>query len=158
MGKLRRAGSGKRGKSQQYKLRFPSKTYNLRLIRDFISRVACDSGFSSNEVKDIVLAVDEACTNVIKHAYKNLEDGDIFIRAGYDRVKLTIIVSDTGVGFDPGQFERFDVRKHVAQYKVGGLGIHIMRSLMDEVRYHIEPGVRNSVELVKYCPGVKERV
>ena len=61
------------------KLVIKSKTENLSTIREFVSENANDAGLSKEEIDDIILAVDEACTNIIKHAYKSFPDGEIII-------------------------------------------------------------------------------
>jgi serine/threonine-protein kinase RsbW len=67
-----------------------------------------------------------------------------------DYQKLTLLVTDHGKGFDPGLIKAPDMKKYLAELRVGGLGIYLMRTLMDEVDYDIKPGVRNQVKMVKY--------
>jgi anti-sigma regulatory factor (Ser/Thr protein kinase) len=80
-------------RKSEYKLRIPSQTDNLELIRDFVSKLASKVGFSEEDVGKIELAVDEACTNVIKHAYKKdvSKPIDIVIKIGYAVGKLTLL-------------------------------------------------------------------
>ncbi len=137
----------------EYQLRIPSETDNLELIREFVSKVADKVGFKSDDVGKIELACDEACTNVIKHAYSpDKNDGkkslDIVIKIDFD--KFTLIVTDHGKGFDPKSIKMPDMKEYLAQLKVGGLGIYLMKTLMDEVDYQMEPGVKNQVKMVKY--------
>ncbi len=137
----------------EYQLRIPSETDNLELIREFVTRVAEKVGFQSNDIGKIELACDEACTNVIKHAYaSDNNDGkknlDILIQVDYD--KFTLVVTDHGKGFDPNAIKSPDMKEYLAQLKVGGLGIYLMKTLMDEVDYQMEPGVKNQVKMVKY--------
>lgn len=137
----------------EYQLRIPSETDNLELIREFVTKVAEKVGFQSDDIGKIELACDEACTNVIKHAYasenndgkKNL---DILIKVNYD--KFTLVVTDHGKGFDPNAIKSPNMKEYLAQLKVGGLGIYLMKTLMDEVDYQMEPGVKNQVKMVKY--------
>ncbi|MBD3290992.1 ATP-binding protein [candidate division KSB1 bacterium] len=133
-----------------YQLKVPSQTDNLELIREFVSRVAAKMGFDSDEVNKIELAIDEACTNVIKHAYeKNSKKPiDIAIKLDYD--KLTIFVTDQGKGFNVDDIKTPDMKEYLAEMRVGGLGIFLMKNLMDEVKFEIKPGVRNQVKMVKY--------
>jgi len=136
---------------QEYKLRIPSQTDNLELIRGFIGKVAEKVGFNEDEVGKIELACDEACTNVIKHAYAEKDTDkalDIVIKIDYQ--KFTVIVTDHGKGFDPKSIKMPDLNEYLAELKVGGLGIYLMRTLMDKVDYNIQPGVRNQVKMVKY--------
>ena len=134
----------------EYKLRIPSQTDNLEIIREFVSRVASKVGFGVNDVEKIELAVDEACTNVIKHAYDKNPDKPIDIIIKIDFNKFTIVITDHGKGFDPKKLKIPNMQEYLAELRVGGLGIYLMRSLMDEVNYDIKPGVRNKVTMVKY--------
>ncbi len=138
-------------KTKEYKLRIPSQTDNLELIRYFVGRVAEKVGFDDEDVGKIELACDEACTNVIKHAYSDrsqLQSLDIAIKLDYQ--KLTLIVTDHGKGFDPQAIKIPDMKEYLAELKVGGLGIYLMKTLMDEVTYDIKPGLSNQVSMVKY--------
>lgn len=136
---------------QEYQLRIPSQTDNLELIRGFVSKIAEKIGFGEEDISKIELATDEACSNVMKHAYQEQNTKkwlDILVKL--DIEKLTIIVTDHGKGFDPQKVKVPDMKEYLAQLKVGGLGIYLMRTLMDEVDYNIHPGVKNQVKMVKY--------
>ncbi|MNR61389.1 Serine-protein kinase RsbW [compost metagenome] len=61
-----------------------------------------------------------------------------------------MVIADRGSTFDPMEVPPPDLDRHRAEFRVGGLGIFLMRSLMDHVDYHIQPGFRNEVRLVKY--------
>ncbi|HFE53479.1 MAG TPA: ATP-binding protein [Bacteroidetes bacterium] len=139
--------------SAVYQLKLPSRTENLEIIREFVSRIAQKAGFDEEDAAKIELAVDEACTNVVKHAYEGGSDKpiDVVVRLDYD--KLTVIVTDQGKGFNPEAVEIPDIKEYLAELRVGGLGIYLIRTLMDEVKYDIRPGVRNQVKMVKYFVG-----
>jgi len=140
----------------QYKLRIPSQTDNLELIRYFVGKVAEHVGFDADEVGKIELAVDEACTNVMKHAYSvDSSDKTLDVAIQIDYQKLTLIVTDHGKGFDPMKVQSPNMKEYLAELRVGGLGIYLMRTLMDEVAYDIRPGVRNQVKMVKYLISKK---
>jgi serine/threonine-protein kinase RsbW len=135
----------------EYKLHLPSQTDNLELIRLFVGKVAEKVGFTENDVGKIELACDEACTNVIRHAYsENNDDKSLDVIIKIDFQKFTILVTDHGKGFDPIAIKIPDMKEYLAELKVGGLGIYLMRTLMDEVDYEIHPGVQNQVRMVKY--------
>jgi len=141
----------------EFQLRLPSQTDNLELIRDFVSKVAEKVGFGEDDVGKIELACDEACTNVIKHAYaqKNGKQTlDVIIKVDFD--KFILIVADHGKGFDPQKIKVPQMDEYLAELKVGGLGIYLMKTLMDEVDYDIQPGVKNQVRMVKYFINKKE--
>jgi serine/threonine-protein kinase RsbW len=69
-----------REKTNEKKLVVKSRTENLSQIRNFICDFTSDMGFSTEAIDNIMLAVDEACTNIIKHAYKSYPDGEIIIK------------------------------------------------------------------------------
>jgi serine/threonine-protein kinase RsbW len=131
------------------KLIVKSRTENLSQIRDFISSNAAEAGFSKDEIDNMILAVDEACTNVIKHAYKYSPDGDILIEIKYDRTAFTITIEDNGMSFDPDVVPSPDLQKYYREHRVGGLGMYLMKTLMDEVKYKSVPGKYNRVSLIK---------
>jgi serine/threonine-protein kinase RsbW len=135
---------------KKYQLRIPSQTDNLELIREFVSRVSRKVGFKDDDVNKIELAVDEACANVVKHAYKKDEKKPIDIVIQIDYQKLTVIVTDRGRGFNPRKVKQPDMKEYLAQMRVGGLGIYLMRTLMDEVDFNVQPGKRNQVRMTKY--------
>jgi serine/threonine-protein kinase RsbW len=126
-----------------------SRTENLALIRDFISSNASKAGFSKDEIDDMILAVDEACTNVIKHAYKYSPDGDITIEIKFDKSVFTITIEDNGISFNPDVVPAPDLQKYYREHRVGGLGMYLMKTLMDDVRYDSLPGKYNRVSLIK---------
>ncbi len=134
----------------KYQLKIPSKTGNLELIRSFVSHVSEMVGFDADEISKIELAVDEACANVIKHAYDKQNKDSIDMVVEIDYKKLTIIITDQGKGFDVNKISNKDVREYLAEMRVGGLGIHLMKALMDEVEFKSEPGVKTEVKMVKY--------
>lgn len=96
-----------------------------------------------------MLAVDEACTNIIKHAYKSNPNGKIIIKVDYNSDKLLITIIDYGSTFDPLVVPDPDLQKYYRNGKVGGLGMYLMKSLMDDVKYKTVPGKYNQVLLSK---------
>lgn len=133
-----------------YQLKIPSRTDNLELIRLFVTAVAAKVGFSADDINKIELAVDEACANVIKHAYHQDHKQLIELVIEIDYKKISIIITDHGKGFDISQLPHADVKEYLAEMRVGGLGIYLMRALMDEVEFDSEPGVRTQVKMSKY--------
>jgi serine/threonine-protein kinase RsbW len=143
-----------RNKYEKLKLKIESQTHNLLLVRDVVSDAARKFGFVEEDINKIVLAVDEACTNIIKHGYNYDPDKDINITILMRDGEFTVIIRDKGRVFDPESVKIPDMKEYLRQYKVGGLGMYLMKKLMDEVEYDIQPGVRNEVKLTKYLsPG-----
>jgi len=140
-------------KNKSSELRVKSKTENLSAIRDFISEHALKAGIPIDTVENIMLAVDEACTNIIKHAYKLSPDGEIFLKIEYNQSKFIITIIDYGKSFEPELVPLPDLQKYYREHKVGGLGIYLMKSLMDDVKYTTVPGKYNQVLLSKNISG-----
>jgi len=126
-----------------------SRTENLSLIRDFISTKASKAGLSKEDIENIMLAVDEACTNIIKHAYSSYPDGEIVINLESNSDKILINIIDHGITFNPDSVPDPDLQKYYKNGRVGGLGMYLMKTLMDDVKYISVPGEYNKVVLSK---------
>ncbi|MCD6167260.1 ATP-binding protein [bacterium] len=142
-------------KRGRYHLNTPSSSENLGQIRDFVGEIARKAGFTEEYVNKIQIAVDEACTNVVQHAYKGMIPKDIDVLVEVNSDKLTVTVSDQGRGFDPHSFPPLDMNAYFANLKRGGLGIYLIHMLMDEVEFMINPGRKNSVRMVKFLHPVE---
>lgn len=138
---------------RKFFLKLENESANLRLIREFVSGVANEAGFDEEEVYQIELAVDEACSNVVKHAYshdKEKKGHSIEIEINFDEKEISVKVLDRGQGFDPSRLPQTNMATYLEKFQVGGLGIRLMKSLMDQVEYSIKPGKKNQVTLTKY--------
>jgi len=134
---------------RNFTLQVPSSTANLALIREFVSSTASQAGFSENDIAKLELAVDEACANVIEHAYGHDISKEVVVRVRLDDETLKIDIEDTGNGFDPELVNQEELEQLVNKRKTGGLGMRLMKTLMDEVRYEIEPGKKNALHMMK---------
>jgi len=120
------------------------------MVRSFVETAARTFGFSEDDVANIVLAVDEACTNVIKHAYQGSPDGEIRVLILRDGSSFQVLIQDKGRTFDPETLRPPDLKQHLTHYRRGGLGVYLMRRLMDQVEYSFHPGKPNEVRLTKF--------
>jgi serine/threonine-protein kinase RsbW len=130
-------------------LKVKSKTENLSVVRDFISSAAAEINIPKDVAENIILAVDEACTNIIKHAYKYSPDGEIIVKVKPSLSKFVVSIIDNGLSFEPDSIPEPDLQKYYRQRRVGGLGVYLMKTLMDEVKYVSKPGKYNEVLLSK---------
>ncbi len=133
-------------------LNIESKTEQLVVVRNFVSNAAVKLGFSDEEVGKIALAVDEACTNVIKHAYRYSRSKKIKVMVATTDDEFEIVIVDNGRHFDPKSIKTPDPKEYLTHPKRGGLGVYLMKSLMDKVEYNIQAGKSNQVRLVKHLP------
>ncbi len=140
-------------KHQKFRLKIPSVTENLHLIRDFTIKIAGKAGFDDEKQEQIALAVDEACTNVIKHAHHFDARRLIDILISVDPEKIKITITDKGTGFNVSSVKDPDLKKYIQESRHGGLGIYLIKTLMDDVQYDFKPGIRNQVQLTKYIPA-----
>ena len=132
-----------------FSLHVPSSTENLSMIRDFVKSIGTQAGMADMDVACLELAVDEACANVMEHAYDSDATKEVSIRAIVDDKTVQIEVIDTGKGFDPAAVEQLKLADLVTAKRTGGLGMSIMKSFMDEVHYEMQPGVKNELKMVK---------
>ncbi len=127
-----------------------STTSNLVVVRKFVTDVALKSGIDEDTTNRIVLAVDEACTNIIRHAYKNVSNYPIEVCVIQNKNKFEVVITDYGKPFDPNSVKNSDIKDNLKNYKKGGLGMFLMRSLVDEVDFSRVEGQKNIVRLIKY--------
>ncbi len=112
-------------------IRFRSNARLLQLIRVIASQVAEMSGFGPEEVQGIALAVDEACSNIIRHAYGNCSDGEIEMEVSSSPGGIEFLLIHHGEAPSPEQLRPRDLD----EVRPGGLGTFLIRSVMNEVEY-----------------------
>jgi serine/threonine-protein kinase RsbW len=120
-------------------VQFTAKFEYLDEIRDFVGNIARDGDFSDKDIYNIQLATDEAASNIIEHAYQGVSDGILELSCGMLDDTIKIVLTDHGEPFDPGSIPMPDLKADLSERKIGGLGIFLMRKLMDEVRYESHP-------------------
>jgi serine/threonine-protein kinase RsbW len=123
---------------------------NLDEIRDFVGEAASQVGFSDKEIYSIQLAADEASSNVIEHAYAGVQGGKIEIECIIFEGGLKIVMQDQGKSFNPSSVPEPNVKADLSERKIGGLGMYLMRKLMDEVTYESSnDGKVNTLTMIK---------
>ncbi len=153
-------------KEEKVHLKVPGEGVYLNLVRKVIVDLAEKVGFPEEEVGKIEMAVDEACSNVIQHAYT--EAKDIELKGGYfsrreedvekpidlrvkiDSHKIEVILTDRGKRFDVKSHQPADLDKYLAGMSMGGLGVYVIKTFMDEVDWTHKPGVGNILVMTKY--------
>ncbi len=116
-------------------VQFAAKFEYLDEIRDFVGDIARAGGFGDKDVYNIQLAADEAASNIIEHAYEGVSNGMLEISCEVKNSAILIIMVDHGESFDPSAIPMPDLKADLSERKIGGLGIFLMRKLMDEVHY-----------------------
>jgi len=124
--------------------------YNLAQIGDFITDAAEAIGLSAKAVYGIQMAVDEACTNIIEHGYGGEGQGDIRLTCSASNRGLVVTIYDQGHGFDPETITQFNPSAALDERSSRGMGIFLMRKLVDEVDYQFQTPDGNQLTLIKY--------
>ena len=130
-------------------VKFAAKFEYLDDIREFVGAIARDSGFSDKDVYNIQLATDEAASNIIEHAYEKISDGILELSCGVRDEQITIVLTDRGESFDPSEIPLPDLKADLSDRKIGGLGIFLMRKLMDDVHYEAKADKSNVLTMTK---------
>jgi serine/threonine-protein kinase RsbW len=118
----------------------------------FVASGAEQAGFNLDEIFHIELACDEACTNIIEHAYGGEGVGEIRATWLINDGTFMITIIDNGPKFDPDKYSPPKVPANpddLDNLQIGGLGIHFMRNLMDEVYFSYDEGHGNKLVMVK---------
>lgn len=136
-------------------LRVPSRTEYLAVIRDITRRLAEGAGFDPTQADQLALAVDEASTNVIEHAYRGAADRVIELRFDDRGGELRVEVADDGRAVDPREVPRVDLRRYASERRTGGLGMHLMGRIMDSVSFR-KNARGNVCCMVKRKPAARE--
>lgn len=134
-------------------MQIPSQARFLAPVRAFMGGLAERMGFSGEQGCRMSLALDEALCNVINHGYDRAEDGTItlaFSDRENGRPCLKIVIEDDGRQVDPADIKSRDLD----EIRPGGLGVHIIREIMDEVLYERRESSGMRLTLVKYVPPV----
>jgi serine/threonine-protein kinase RsbW len=114
-------------------------------VREWIGERARAAGFDEEAVNDIALAVSEAISNIVRHAYEGRADGRIETTLTVDDTALTLRLRDYGHKFDPDAYQTPDLDTPTE----GGYGIFLTRTVMDEVRYDTSHAEGTELILVK---------
>ena len=126
-------------------LSVPARATSLRLIRQAVSNTALSCGFNKETSQDLVLAVDEACQNVVRHAYGGREDGDMNIEIRCEGNSYIILIRDFAPAVDVSKIKPRDLD----DVRPGGLGVHFIREVMDDVQHMPPPDGQGNLLLLK---------
>ena len=130
--------------NQTMELSIPSHPRFLQVVRAMMSRVAAILNIPDAKTGSIVLAVDEACSNIIKHAYFNDPSGVIEFSITPGKTRLEIAITDYGKSCDMNLMKP----RELDDIRPGGLGTYIIGQVMDEVEYHCGNNGKNQIKMV----------
>lgn len=145
--------------SQQDQLTVPGRYDQIRVVCEFVATGAKLAQFDEDAIFHIELACDEACTNIIEHAYGDEDEGPIIIQWQITAENFIITFTDKGQAFDPNRVpmplspQDITNLSNLDNLKVGGLGLHFMKKLMDDVSFVFDQAKGNQLIMVKHLKG-----
>lgn len=139
-------------------LRVPSGTEFLATVRDATRRMAEQAGCDAAVAEQVALAVDEASTNVIEHAYRGASDRRIELRFLLSPEELRVEIVDDGAPVDPAELPELDLRRYASERRRGGLGVHLMGRIMDGVSFRRTPRGNVCCLVKRLGPGEAEEL
>jgi len=132
---------------------FPARLDQLSAIGELVTAVARRLEMGERDVFAVQMAVDEAATNVMMHGYAGRTDGALLLRCWQEGCDLVIQIRDHGRPFDPDEIPEPDLHTALEDRQEGGLGIFLIRRMMDRVEF-VREGDENVLTMVRRCtPG-----
>ena len=127
-------------------LRFPADPKKLRMVRERVQEVAAEFGCSKQLISDVVIAINEACMNIMQHAYKGDKSGEIVLEIEKDSGHLQVVLTDFADPIDTKQIQHRDLE----DVRPGGLGTFFIQEIMDDCVYgHLDDSTGNVLKMRK---------
>jgi serine/threonine-protein kinase RsbW len=127
----------------------PAQLENLPVIRNFVERLCQQARLPAPLIYDLVLAVDEICTNVVTHGYKDLPPGPITVKLQIDSDHVQVDVGDRGRSFNPQDAPAPDLGKDWKERRIGGLGLFLVGQVADAVSYETDADGMHHLVLIR---------
>lgn len=131
----------------------PAHLDRLARLRSFVEAACEQTGVDPTTCFALQLAVDEVCTNIIVHGYADREPGSIHLSFQHDQGQVKITIIDQGCPFDPQQAPHPDLAADWEERKIGGMGIYLVQTIMDEICYQANTEQGNRLVLIKSLPS-----
>jgi serine/threonine-protein kinase RsbW len=130
--------------------RFSCSLNNLEQICDYVTHYAQQAGLAEKDVYAVQLAVDEASTNIIEHGYGQECPSRIDITCDIQEDGLKIVIYDDAEPFNPETVPEPEINVPLEEIKPRGLGIYLIRQMMDDVQYQSSPDKGNTLTMIKH--------
>jgi len=130
---------------------YPGNYSSLAQIAEHVRQAAFEAGFDSATIYQIETAVDEACSNIIEHAYRGESENSIEVTSLISAENLTFILKDHGFSFNPQTVKTPNIKAPLKDRDEHGLGLYFMRQWMDEIRFERQNSA-NILFMIKYLP------
>lgn len=120
-------------------VRVPARLESIRPVMSLVSDLAQRARLSDQAIFQCRLALDEACMNIIRHAYAEQPEGEIEVSVEIGHGQCVISLTDFGAPYDPSEVPQPQLDASIDEMRPGGLGLYLMRTVMDEVHYTSGP-------------------
>lgn len=127
----------------------PADVAQLQRVREFITQVAGAAGFGEADQMKIVMATDEALANIIEHGTQGRPGATVKIEVNFGPGEVTVVLADRGPRFDPLATPDINLPQHIKAGNKRGLGVFLIRKLVDELDYRWSENGENILKLVK---------
>lgn len=136
---------------------FPAQESQLAGLRKTVEEICHQANLTSKEINNIVLAIEEGATNIIRHAYM-FNEGEVRLKVEMFKHSITFSLFDTGKSFQPPDKSKLDLKKMASTGRKGGLGFYLINKVMDRVEYYSLEG-ENELRMTKFLSerGAKEQ-
>lgn len=133
-------------------IKLDSNLDHVALAADFVAEIARQVPMNTQQIHDLELVITEALTNVVEHAYEGREDCQMEVSVTHQDDQFTIVISHDGADFNPDAHADPVMKDYLAQRRVGGLGLFLMKKLMDQVEYSTDDTGKRVIKLMKRHP------
>jgi anti-sigma regulatory factor (Ser/Thr protein kinase) len=130
-------------------MRAEARLDTLQTFRAFVDRAGAQEGLDPAVLADLKLVVDEAITNIVLHGYGG-DGGTVELRIDREGSDVVVLIRDQAPPFDPDGVADPELNTALASRQPGGMGIFLMRQMMDQVEFRPLPGEGNELKLVKH--------
>jgi anti-sigma regulatory factor (Ser/Thr protein kinase) len=131
------------------KLRLRAVLESIPQAIDCVGASARAMGFGEKQVHQIQMAVDEACANVVEHAYADMLPGDMEVECRCEGRDFVVLIRDWGCAFEPDGVRQPDIDAPLEERELGGLGLYLIRRTMDRAEFTFDPQRGNELVMVK---------
>jgi len=145
-------GTGRTAVSDAWRIERIARPEDLPALLSFVEAACADAHLPDDIAFAVRLATEEACMNVIKHAYRGRQPGPIALGIARDASEVVVTIEDHGVDFDPSSVPAPVLDASAELRPLGGLGWHLITQTMDEVRHEHDAVTGNLLTLRKCIP------
>ena len=138
--------------AKKFRLELRARLDNLAKICDFVGVSAHELGLAGLAVEDIKVCVDEVATNIVKHGYGN-EEGGLSVEVFRESDEVIVKIIDQAPHFDPNSAPEPDLDQPLHDRPVGGMGVHLIKTLTDSISCNIGMDGGNELVLRKKVAG-----